>query len=421
MGLIAKLRELLPALECSDSINKLTKCDVLLICQDVDRGDLKFGLPYSKLLDSMHEDLATRGYICKQFAPPFSLIVGKKAWASPYSANRFFLTTHVVGKLKNLISSIQKRSALPPDYAEYVVYKKVLEKAQPKFIVVIGASSILCQEARNLKIPVLELLHGIGYDSVKWGWDKEPMENLPTHILSLDPVSTESFSQLNEKGIKTIEIPHPWYSRFDKDADKRNIDPKWLESPNSIPKDKKVILISISWGYDGDHAPYDYYANILPNGLLPIELIEVIKQTENDIFWCLRRHPVQVRSNKYDYQINFLNTLVSECPNSEWECSTNSTLNALLPLCEGHIAMSSMTAYEAASMGVKSLLLCPTLKAGRENANFYSDLERAGYVVKVDANANYIKEWVTNVDKTNPLSFTTVTQSNWETLLKELQ
>jgi hypothetical protein len=83
--------------------------------------------------------------------------------------------------------------------------------------------------------------------------------------------------------------------------------------------------------------------------------------------------------------------------------------------------MVSMTAYEAASMGVKSLLLCPTLKAGCENANFFSDLERAGYVVKVDSNENYIKEWVTNVDKTNPLSFTRVNQSNWETLLKELQ
>ena len=107
MGLIAKFRELFPALKCSDSINKLTKCDVLLICQDVDRGDLKFDLPYSKLLDSVHEDLTTRGYICKQFAPPFSLIVGKKAWASPYSANRFFLTTHIEGKFKNLIRSIQ--------------------------------------------------------------------------------------------------------------------------------------------------------------------------------------------------------------------------------------------------------------------------------------------------------------------------
>ena len=420
-GLITRVTGILRAVKKRDTINKLTKCDVLLICLDVDRGDLKFGLPYSKLLDSVHEDLTAKGYICKQFAPPLSLVVGKKAWAEPYSANRLFLATHIVGKFKNLISSIQKRSALPPDYAAHAVYKKVLEKVQPMFIVVIGASSVLCWEARKLKIPVLELLHGIGYDSVKWGWDKETVENLPTHILSLDPVSTESFSKLNEKGIKTIEIPHPWYSRFDIDAVKSDIDPKWLERPNSIPKDKKVILISLTWGYDGDHSPYDYYANILPNGMLPEELLDVIKQTRKEIFWCLRRHPVQVCSNKYDKQIDFLNAIVSECPNSEWQESTTSTINALLPLCAGHISMMSMTAYEAAAMGVKSLLLCPTLKGSRENANLFSDLERDGYAVKGDFNANYILEWVTSVEKTNPRSFNLSTQSNWEILLKELQ
>jgi hypothetical protein len=421
MIFIEKLRKLLLALRSPDTINKITKCDVLLICLDVDRGDLKFGLPYSKLLDSMQEDLKEKGYVCKQFAPPFSLIVGKKAWAEPYSANRLFWTIHLLCKYKKLISSKQNCSASPFDYAAHVIYKKVLEKSQPKFILVIGASSILCQEARKLKIPVLELLHGIGYDSVKWGWDNEPVENLPTHILSLDPVSTESFLQLNEKGIKIIEIPHPWYIRFEKGMEKSNIDPKWLERPNSIPRDKKVILISLTWGYDGDHAPYDYYANILPNGLLPEELLEVIKKTENEIFWCLRRHPVQVRNIKYDSQIDFLNNLVSECPNSEWEESTSITLKALIPVCDGHISMMSMTSYEAASMGVKSLLLCPILKAGRENANLFSDLEVEGYIVKVDSNANYIYEWVTNVEKTNPRLFTTVTQSNWETLLREFE
>ena len=107
MGLIAKLMKVIPTLKGKDTINKLSNCDVLLICQDVDRGDMKFGLPYSKLLDSMHEDLTSRDYLCKQFAPPFSLIVGKKAWAEPYSANRFFMTSHILGKFKNIINRDQ--------------------------------------------------------------------------------------------------------------------------------------------------------------------------------------------------------------------------------------------------------------------------------------------------------------------------
>ncbi len=80
-----------------------------------------------------------------------------------------------------------------------------------------------------------------------------------------------------------------------------------------------------------------------------------------------------------------------------------------------------MTAFEASIMGVKSLLLCPTLNVGRENANMFSDLEGAGYVVKANPNANYIKEWVTSVDKANPLIFISTSKSNWEALLDELK
>lgn len=421
MRLFAKLRELLPALKSIDTIHKLTKCDVLLICQDVDRGDLKFGLPYSKLLDSVHEDLTNRGYLCKQFAPPFSIYIGKKAWAEPYSANRIFLMIHLLRKLFEVLNLLINKKTLPLDNAEQSIYRKVLMRTNPQFVVAIGASSSLCMEARALKIPVMELLHGIGYDTVKWGWENLEFKNLPTHILSLDPISTKSFSKLNDKGIEIFEIPHPWYSRFEKDADKSNIDPTWVEKPKYIPRDKKVVLVSITWGYDGDHGPYGYFANILTNGLLHNELLKAIRETKDSVFWCLRRHPVQVRSSKYDYQIKFLNAIVSENPNVEWEESTRITLNSILPSCDGHLTMFSMTAYDAASMGIKSLLLCPTLKEGRENSKFFSDLEQLGYVVKTEPNVNYIIEWVTDICKSNPFSLSEATTSNWKKILAKFK
>ncbi|QQL50842.1 hypothetical protein [Mucilaginibacter ginkgonis] len=422
MGFTSKLKKLVPALKAKDTIDEMTVCDVLLLCNDADRGDLKFGLPYSKLLDSVQEDLTARGYNCKQFAPPLSTIVGDLAWAKPYSATRLFLSVYLSGKLKNLFNKISNKSTLPAGYAERYIYKKVLEMTRPQMVIVIGAPAALCQEARKLSIPVMELLHGIGYVGIKWNWDKEPVGNLPTHILSLDPVSSESFSPLKEKGIQIIEIPHPWYIRFNEDAESQeNIDPKWLEKPTSIPKDKKIILLSLTWGYDGDHGPYDHFANILPNGLIYDEVLQVIRETRDDVFWCIRRHPVQSRNKKYDYQIPFLNQLVAECPNCEWEESTNSTLHSILPVCDGNIAMFSMTVYEAAAVGVKSLMLCPTAMEGNINGDFFPDLEKSGYLIKAEPNVEVIRKWVANVKKGKPFSFTNSTAESWNSLLMEMK
>jgi hypothetical protein len=404
-----------------DTIRELTKCDGLLICHDDDRGDYKFGLPYSKYLDSVFEDLNSKGYLCKQFAPPLSFYIGKKAWAEPYSGNRTFIIVYVIGKIKNIFNLILNRNLLPSNFAHHFIYRKALEKSRPSFIIVIGASAALCKAANTLNIPVLELLHGMGYDRIYWGWDKAPVENLPTHILSTDATSTKTFSPLTSKGIKIIEIPHPWYKRFIKEAVKCNLDNKWLEKPKILPSNKKIILVSISWGYDGDHSPIDYfYQDILPNGLLPLGLIKVIMQTQNDVFWCLRRHPVQVYNDKYDKQITFLNSITREYQNCEWSESTSSTLISLLSHCDGHITMNSMTSYDAACMGVKSLLLCPTLKVGRENQYLFNDLVKDGYSEKGNFDEDSIAKWVKNVKKTIPFSYTSDNQTELSSLLLNL-
>ncbi len=46
-----------------DTYQSLGKCDVLLCCHDVNRGDTLDGLPYSKLIDSVSEDLMDKGWV----------------------------------------------------------------------------------------------------------------------------------------------------------------------------------------------------------------------------------------------------------------------------------------------------------------------------------------------------------------------
>jgi hypothetical protein len=420
MGILKRLRTIYPALKMNDTLNKLTSCDVLLVCHDVNRGDLKSNLPYSKFIDSIYEDLVNRGYICKQFALPFSLLVGEKAWAKPYSGNRIYFFACAFNAILRRIKKITRIGSSTDRPEDRYVYGLVLKKARPKFIIAIGSPRALCRRASEINIPVLELLHSIGYDRVRWGWDQEKPENIPSHILSVDRISTRAFSPLIEKGVQVIEIPHPWYNRFISWKDMANIDSEWIKMPFFIPKNKKVILVSLTTCYDGDHGNYPYYANILENGLIPKELVAAIEKTHESIIWCLRRHPVQLRNAMYNNQLIFLDELVNRNPNCEWQKTSIVTLNSLLSIVDGHMSMSSGTSYDAAMMGVKSLLFCPTLEAGMVNANWFSDLIDEGYAIKITPDVSFIIDWAKNIQRVSPFSISNSKDEDWDILLRHL-
>ena len=60
----------------------------------------------------------------------------------------------------------------------------------------------------------VEVLHGIGYTKVAFGWDNQRKELLPQGLLSLDKTSTKSFSPLFDNGKNIKTIPHPFLRRF---------------------------------------------------------------------------------------------------------------------------------------------------------------------------------------------------------------
>jgi len=85
---IETIFENLCSLLVSDSYQNIEICDVLLCCHDVDRSDMLKGQAYSRLVDSLAEELIRDGWKCAQFALPPSILVGNKAWGRPVSANR---------------------------------------------------------------------------------------------------------------------------------------------------------------------------------------------------------------------------------------------------------------------------------------------------------------------------------------------
>lgn len=387
---------------------KISSCDVLFFNHDADRAVTLNGKAYSPLIDNVREDFEARGFVCSSVALPWSVLTGNKAYGSPLNINKFIFFEFVFAFLfKN---DVQKK------YKQNSVYKRILELANPKLIISIGCPERLCIEAREKKIFHVEILHGIGYTSIPWGWSYKSSEYLPQGILALDAISHNTFKPLVNLGIEIKTIPHPFLKRFlTKDIDK--IPLEWLPKKNNIIKWEKEILISLQWAYAGDHESYVEYENILENGLFYKEIEQIIKENRNILF-RFRFHPVQLKNEKYKFLIEFMDDFVNKHPNTEWKESSFLPYPSIVRSCAGNISMSSMSCYDAAAFGVSSLMLCPTINSGGIYEDWFVDLEEEGYLQKSKANFDLIKSWVASVKKQEPRISNLDDNQSWDIAFK---
>lgn len=401
----------------------MKKCDVLLICHDADRGDSKDGLPYSKIIGTLHELIESFGYKCAQFARPYSELVGEKAWGNPYSLDKYFKklpywNSDVNRNLRRFSRGRIKKEVIL--FEPIHVYQWLLFWTRPKLIISIEPPVELCRAAHRLKIPVIEPLHGFGYaEEIPWGYDERAKEELPTHIISFDQLSTTVFQPLSEKGLKILEMEHPWYSKtirsqIDKEEQKDN----WILEVRK--KYRKVILVSLVWGYGDDYGAHEEFSGILTeNHLIPQQVVDLIGETHEDIFWLIRRHPVQLHAEEYKYQLEFLDGLVENNPNCDWQKSSTSSLDSILPHVDGHLTMSSMTSYDAALFGIKTLTLCPTLLPGAVHDRRFMDLEKLNYAEKGTFDKEEIRAWAVNVKTRDGKSLIGEQTLGWQELVEE--
>ena len=372
-----------------DTSKNLKKCDVLLFCHDADRGVTLNNKAYSPLIDSVQDKLKIEGYSCQTIAHPFSKLIGNLAYGDPVAINRSYLKALVLNKILKSNNIVK-------------YYDDLFKAANPRIIISVGCNDEFCLAARNLNIYHFELLHGIGYTPMPWDWDKKEKENLPQGILSLDAVSTNTFNELKLKGLDVYQINHPFLSRFNL---KNNIElpEEWIL--NDIDqKYTKTILITLQWGYAPSIDELDIHKGILNNGLFFEEIESIIKETKDSIFWRFRFHPVQYRQQKkYKKLFNIVDNFIKEFKNCEWKESTFLPLPSILGTCDGHITMSSMSSYEAAYLGVRTLALCPTLQKGGIYENMFEDLVKKGYLVKEKPNKVKICNWINELTRLEPL------------------
>jgi hypothetical protein len=407
-----KIIKLLNYLKCiifvPDGIYEKSKCDILFICSDADRSENVNGKAYSKILDPIYDDFVNRNYSCLHLNHPFQAITANKAWGETISATR----TYLYLKIKYAVLIFFKIKTKYNNF-KYEYYAILLKVFSPKIIFIISTPNELAFLCKQSGVKLIEVLHGFGYTSIPWHWDVIDQKLLPNYIISFDNISTNTFSKLQHKGVEVLQTKNLWEKRFKTIDEFKNYQGIKFSNNNKI-----FVLFTLTWGYANDHGEYVEYQNILENGLIPQSILDLVKDTQSSINWLFRLHPVHLR-NRFLYQHHYkiLNNLKTSNNNVEWVMSSNLPLLSILSFVNCHITMSSMTAYEAAANGIKTLFLCPTVVYPKLK---FKDLFDQGYVNFINYKHKYeIFKYLKNVEFAKN-KFSSNSNYTWNEIIQKL-
>jgi hypothetical protein len=382
-----------------DSSKNLQHSDILFFCHDHNRGLCIDGRYYSYLIDSMAENFEKFGYKTQTIATPWSRYDGVSAFGSTYTVNRgyfYFLMRHRFCKIKEIM--LNKKSKESP-LTEF--YEKLLKQTSANLIITIGASGFLSNAARKSGVCHFEILHGYGYVAIPFGWDRLPVEYLPQGLLSMDALSTKTFSNYFKEKMEILQVKHPFYESgilpsFESKKSKNDTKHKCHDY-------RRKILILLQWGYEKNNSETPRLQNIIENGVLLDEIFDLIIGSYGKVYFRIRLHPVQLRSKRLEKNIKkYLNSRLLGFDNWDCEYSSEFPLSIVASDCVGGITMSSSAAYELAMMGIETLALCPTVQKRGFQANVFEDLERDGYVTKMLADDAIRSEWIYSVENKPP-------------------
>jgi hypothetical protein len=378
-----------------DETKYISRCDILFFCHDVDRN-LKFkNKNFSPLIDTLSENLKKKGFVCQSISFPISILKSSESFNNPIVINRSFMIARFLTFLSRYFFFLKR-------YNKRNFFKKIIKNSSAKIIITIGVDEDLCYASRKENIFIIELLHFIGLTSIPkaYDWINKDKNLLPNAVLSIDAITTKTFNFLKKKNIQIKTIPHPFLhntSIWKKNLNYQNIDLKKLGFFNY----KTRVIITLSWVYALDCKDYSHLNNILKNELF-YDGIQELVDSEKDIFWSFRLHPLQIKLPKYSYQIKYLENFIKNKKNVEFKIISKLPLLEALNLHDCHLQMFSSTCYEAAVLGIKSLILCPSVMRGGLDQQRYNDLVKEGYAQKIYFEKKKVVNWVRNTKKIDP-------------------
>lgn len=383
------------------------KC-ILYSASDANRGLRGDEGYFSPILDPIQDYYHKNSYEVVNLSYPLSYYDSQDVKGGALLLNRAAIWIFIVSLAEQLALG-KTAAAMRKSARRVLLLKKLIGAFEPKLIIAFQATPELCQAAHELKISVVEPMHGMNlspddaiFRSTIVGIKSH---SLPDAYLAYDDRTVETLRELlGKQEIGVFRVPHPAHITA------HEIGKNSLAGGNflgNLPKSNSIrILVTLQWGYDGER---ESLSNIIPNGVLHPAVERAIVENQN-VIWFLRLHPVQMRSRSYGKHRQYVRTLSERYANVEWENATSLPLATLLANVQGHITMTSGSAGEAAIFGVPSLLLCPTLKPDGAHSGWFSELAHDGMIEFGELESQYVLEWISRI----AVPVNEASRKNWE-------
>lgn len=257
---------------------------------------------------------------------------------------------------KTVLHKSCNKGYLPGLLLLFWLLKKIILKISKtnkssEIIVGIGINSIVNYLARIACISTVEVSHGFCFAKIPWGWEKISSRYLPRKIIVFDKISMFAFEQGTDVP-RPILAQHPRYESLHIDIENKQC--------------RKSVLIALQWGYDGDDINFN---GILKNGIVPCSVINIIKKKPN-INFVIRLHPKMV-TGEYTNFVQRVEKLFMDFSNVTIDyCKDNNLIDALINS-SLVLSMYSTISFEAANVGTKSVVMCPSLLNGGINQGMF--------------------------------------------------
>jgi hypothetical protein len=410
---------ILAATANQDNWQYLTKCDVLLVCHDNNRGYTYQNQAYAHLLDSLGDLLRQKGLTVNSVAKPFSKLIGSYAYGEPAACNREILSIALQSRLINLFQGRNARRNWADQQLENL-WHKILNSTRPKTVIAIQPEPFLCRVGHAHKVTVYDLQHGIISEQHPW-YGKEFRENtkpqdLPDGFLCWDQESAATLEKwTSQKGIAVHIVGNPWFRRFLADGENDLLVQEALALQPLLGNERSNILVSLQWGMT------QYCGEYVTNGVMPAALEQTILKTAISYNWLIRLHPVQIRGSESSMVQNYLTKTFGHLDTVEWRQCSEVPLPVVLKWSNLHITYSSTTTTEAAWMGLYTGLLNPEIRPGGKGDTYYSYERSLGIAETLPLNSLAIEAWIKSTLMKGKAKSTLVdNDANLEMFLKKI-
>ena len=367
-------------------IKKIPPVDILYSCHDVSRPILLNGKYYSPLIDSLIIKL--NNYSNITLASPFSRYSGNKAHGNTINLNLYV----IVSLLRRLFTSGSIALKNTKDDPLIKFYNKLYEQLNLKLIIAIEPSIEMCIAAKQNKIKIIDVQHGVieiedpsGYYSLdkrffyqNSGW--------PDYILCRNIESYKNVLKLKDytKPVLVGNLSKFFYE---------NIYPS-KENTTLVKTKVKTILFTFQPFYNS----LAFSKNNMHEGIIfPKALLKLILKSNYN--FVLKLHPIQIQNkNLLKSHIKAFDKLFAGCENVDFIICNQKPLEYSLANSDLHITFNSASLFDAIDYGLKTILLDHNLT--RLNQYFGELVDSNSVIVDPNLEIDFSKHFSENNQKT---------------------